>query len=343
MLNQSISIIEDLTRGLFICYHNTMSKNGILHYGDEIRVVAPSGSWKQEKTETYTNAKERLEQAGYRITFGSNIKSHDYLGTSYAQLRADDLNSAYSDDSVKAIIALHGGFFANEVLPLLDWEMICAHPKPFIGYSDNTVLVNALYAKTGQTNYLGPNFGTLGYLNAWQYSFDTLLQLLTSDIPTRLTPSPEWYENDTHHISTPWHVLQPGKAKGVLLGGNSQSFYLLQGTKYQPSFHEDFVIALESDELAGEYTLHEVSRSLESILQISGAREHLCGILIGRFKTNSHVQDTDLATIIEAKRLGDIPVVSNLDFGHTTPIASLPIGAMVDIRAIEGQAIIKFV
>lgn len=311
--------------------------------GDEIRVVAPSDSWKHEKTDTYTRAEERLVQAGYRVTFGNNIKSQNYLGTAFAQLRADDVNNAYKDDSVKAIIAMHGGFFANEILPLLNWEMIRTHPKPFIGYSDNTVLINALYAKTGQTNYLGPNFGTLGYLNAWQYGFDNLLQLLTFNMPTRLAPSSIWYEDDTSYISEPWNVIQPGETKAVLLGGNSQSFYLLQGTEYQPRFDENFIMALESDELAGNYTLHEISRSLESILQLPGAREHLSGILIGRFKTNSNVQDTDLITIIKAKNLGNIPVVSNLDFGHTTPIATLPIGRMVSIKTVDDQAIIEFI
>ncbi len=327
---------------VLICYDYSMLIHTNLHVGDEIRIVAPSDSWKNEKADIYTNAEERLTQAGYQVTFGDNIKSHDYLDTAFAQLRADDLNSAYRDDNVKAIMALHGGFFANEVLPLLDWEMIQAHPKPFIGYSDNTVLVNALCAKTGQTNYLGPNFGTLGYQHAWQYGFDNLLQILTTGGPVLLKPSLEWYENDLRHISAPCNVIQIGTAQARLLGGKSQSFYLLQGTEFQPSFDEDFVLALEADELAAEYTLHELTRSLESVLQLSEARKHLQGLLIGRFETNSQVDDIALAKIIKTKNVGNIPVVSNLDFGHTMPIATLPIGGMVKIDAQIDQTAIEF-
>jgi muramoyltetrapeptide carboxypeptidase len=320
-----------------------MPKNITLRPGDEIRVVAPSDSWKSERVEAYNKSAERLIKAGYRVTFGNNIKLVDYLGTASAKLRADDLNSAFEDDSVKAIMALHGGFFGNEVLPLLDWDLIREKFKPLIGYSDNTVLINALYAKTGLVSFLGPNFGTLGYQNAWQYGFDNFIKMLTHDTPIKLTGSPEWYEDDTMHTSTPWNVLQEGVAEAVLLGGNIQSFYLLQGTEYQPDLEKDFILAIEADELAGAYTLHEVSRSLESILQLPGARQHLRGILIGRFKTSSQVKNEDLSKIIDAKQLGNIPVVSNLDFGHTIPIATLPIGGILRINAKGSQVTIEFV
>jgi len=319
-----------------------MPQNFILRSGDEFRIVAPSDSWKNEKVVTYKKAAERLIQAGYRVTYGHNVKSQDYLGTASAQLRADDLNNAFRDENVKVIMALHGGFFENEILPLLDWDMIKEHPKPFVGYSDNTVLVNALFAKTGEANYLGPNFGTLGYENGWEYGFTTLLKILKSDRPVQLIHNPEWYENDIRYTAAPWDVVQAGMANAVLLGGNSQSFYLLQGTEYQPDLNTNFILALEADELAGEYTLHEVTRSLESILQLPGAREHISGIFFGRFKSSSKVTDTDLAKIIREKWFGNIPVISNLDFGHTTPIATLPIGGMVKIEAQDNQVTIEF-
>jgi muramoyltetrapeptide carboxypeptidase len=299
---------------------------------NEIRVIAPSDSWKAKREDSYARAQKRFEEAGYKISFGTNVKSILHLGTASAELRAKDFNNAFADKNVSAIIALHGGFSANEILPLINWDIVKNNPKPYFGYSDNTVLVNAIFAKTGNTAYLGPNFGTNGYEDLWQYSLNGVLQVLSNQIPYELKPSTQHVDDENIHNSDPWKVVQRGNGEGLLLGGNIQSFYLLQGTEYQPKFDKKYVLATEIDALPGEYSLQEFSRSLESILQLPDALQNLQGVLIGRFEMASKINDADLISVIRSKNLS-VPVVSNIDFGHTTPIATLPIGGAVRIDA----------
>lgn len=307
---------------------------------NEIRVIAPSDSWKAKREDSYARAQKRFEDAGYKISFGDNVKSVLHLGTAPAELRAKDFNDAFADKNVQAIITLHGGFSANEILPHIDWDIVKNNPKPLIGYSDITVLVNAIYAKTGNTAYLGPNFGTHGHKDLWQYSFDGVLKVLRNQVPYKLEPSPKHIDDESTYDSTPWNVIQEGIGKGILLGGNIQSFFLLQGTEYLPELDSDYILALEDDSLSKEYTLHGLSRNLESILQLPGACQNLKGIMIGRFETASKVYDADLLSVIRSKNLS-VPVISNLDFGHTTPITTLPIGGTVRIDARKDTSTIE--
>ena len=308
--------------------------------GDEIRIIAPSDTIKSERQQNYRRAQERLEALGYKVSYGNYLDSNIHLGTGHVKERAEDFNKAYADKHVKAVMCLHGGFAANEILPHINWNMVRDNPKPLVGYSDITVLLNALYAKTKTTNFLGPNLGTIGYENAWEYSLENLVAALQQTAPRDLEKSEVWYDSDVEAKTQPWKVLQKGSAEGILLGGNISTFYLLQGTEYQPSFDEHFILALEDDELLGEHTLHGFSRSFESILQLPNVRKNLKGVIIGRFETGSKVNQKDLISVVESKKLTNLPVISNVDFGHTVPMLTLPIGGQVSINA-GSEALIK--
>lgn len=299
---------------------------------NHLRIIAPSDSWKSKRVASYNRAEKRLVDAGYNITYGKNVKSLQHLGTASAESRAIDFNDAFAETDVDAIIVLHGGFAANEILPLIDWEVVKSNPKPFIGYSDITVLLNAIYAKTGSTSFLGPNFGTLGYEHLWEYSFEGVIQVLKNKQPYRVLPSREQIDNGVKSKPKSWHAVQQGTGQGVLIGGNIQSFFLLQGTEYQPDLKQDFILAVEDDSLTGEHTLHGFSRNLDSILQLPGARQNVQGIIIGRFESDSKVNDVELISVIKSKGV-DVPIICNVDFGHTMPIATLPIGAVVKVHA----------
>jgi muramoyltetrapeptide carboxypeptidase LdcA involved in peptidoglycan recycling len=308
-----------------------------LKNGDEIRVIAPSLSQSQlsKHMRQHERAKERLESLGYKVTFGKSINSKFHFGTAKAQDRAKDLNDAYEDKNVKAVLALNGGWSANEVLPYIDWNLLKANPKPLIGFSDITVLLNAIYAKTGNVGYLGPNYGTLGSMLSWRYSLDYLDKVLRQQAPLVLEKSKEWgvKRDKRKHKTKSWKILHAGQAEAVLIGGNVGTFYLLQGTDYQPSFDSEFILAIEDDDESGEYTAREFSRRLESILQLPNARKNLQGIIIGRFKPASKFKDSELESIISSKQLGDIPIVAGVDFGHTLPTVTLPIGGAIRISA----------
>jgi muramoyltetrapeptide carboxypeptidase len=306
-----------------------------LQSGDEIRVVAPSQSMRVNSRRQYDRAKKRLESLGYKITFGKSINNVLNFGTASATDRANDINDAYQDKNVKAILAMQGGWLVNETLPLIDWKLVQNNPKPLIGFSDITVLVNAIYAKTGNIGYLGPTYHIIGAMAEWQYTLGNLNNMLIQKPNTNLVKSRFWriWSDKKSHKTKKWQVLQSGEAEGVLIGGNLGSFYLLQGTEYQPSFQSKFILAIEDDDETGEYTAREFSRRFESLLQLPNVRKNLQGIIIGRFQPGGKVSENDITNIVASKRLGDIPVIFGVDFGHTLPMVTLPIGGKVKISA----------
>lgn len=308
--------------------------NSSLQPGDEIRIVAPSSAWNTDRAKQYERAKKNLEKLGFSVTYGNYLEPATHLDAVDIKLRAKDIHDAYRDNSVKAIMALNGGWLANSLLPCLDWDVIKANPKPFIGYSDITVLLNAIYAKTGNVGYLGPNLGTFGIKHEAEYTAENLRSVLCGKgKAVSLVPSKKWGEGKKRkqYITQPWEVIQPGSAEGTLIGGNIATLYLLQGTDYYPMFKEDTVLALEDDDEAGEYTTREFDRRLESILQQSNARKYIKAIVIGRFQSASKVAMEDIRQVIRSKNLKNIPVVANVDFGHTQPLLTLPIGGKMRI------------
>lgn len=315
-----------------------MSKSQPLQPGDEIRVIAPSSSKRNSQKRQYERAQDRLEALGYKISFGGSISKTLHQGTAKAEDRASDFNRAYADNSVKAVIAMHGGWAANEILPFIDWGVITANPKPLIGFSDITILLNAIYAKSGVVAYLGPNFASIGYMRSWQYTVDSLNAALRCEAQ-ELKASKLWGvgKEKKGHRTKPWKTLQAGTAQATLIGGNAGTLYLLQGTEYMPSFEEDFILAFEDDDQSGKYTAREFSRRLESLLQLPYVRDNMKGILIGRFQPDSKFTDAELESIITSKKLRDMPVISGIDFGHTLPMLTLPIGGTVNIKAKMGE------
>lgn len=305
----------------------------ILAKNDEIRVIAPSQSMSLVNNSGYERAKSRLESMGYKVTFGKNVANTFHLGTANRYDRAQDFNEAFAERSVKLVIALSGGWSANEILDLIDWDMVKRNPKPLVGFSDITVLLNAIYAKTGQRGFLGPNFSTIGRMPEWQYTLSNFAAVMNGNNEP-LVRSKRWgVAGLIRHQTKPWKVLNPGQVSELALGGNLGTFFLLQGTKYQPNFDQPFIFLLEDDDQSGKQTAKEFSRRFESLLQLPGFRQNLKGLVIGRFQPESRVFEKDIISIVNSKKLGDIPIVYNIDFGHTLPMLTLPIGGKVTISA----------
>jgi len=134
--------------------------------------------------------------------------------------------------------------------------------------------------------------------------------------------------------------MQEGKTKGNLVGGHLGTFCLLQGTKYMPSLLNKIVIIEEDAEPANP---KEFDRRLESLLQQPDA-DKISGILIGRFEQSYGMTQSLLSEIFKTKSiLADKPIIANMNFGHTEPHCTLPIGGKVEIMAQNSNASIKIV
>ncbi|WP_203362880.1 S66 peptidase family protein [Bacillus sp. REN10] len=312
-----------------------------LQPGDEVRIIAPSTSMAVVKGEQVKLATERLESFGFRVSFGRHVDEHDMFFSTSVENRIEDLHEAFRDPNVKAIFAAIGGYNANQLLSHIDYELIKANPKIVCGYSDITALQLAIYAKTGLITYSGPAFSTFGMKHLADYVVQGMLTALTNDAPFELETSDRWSDDKwyleqdqrTYYPNTGPLIMTEGKAEGRLIGGNLCTINLLQGTEFMPSL-KDAILFIEDD---NESHLMTFDRQLQSLLHLPDAKE-IKAVLIGRFQKESNVTESALVAMLKNKpELAHIPVVANLDFGHTDPLATLPIGGFAEVVVKNGK------
>ena len=311
-----------------------------LKIGDEIRVVAPSISIKVIGDDCRRIAKERFEAMGLKVSFGKNTidENFDMFASSEIKKRADDIMDAFRDKNVKAIFTIIGGFNSNQILPFLDYEIIKQNPKIICGYSDITALLGAIRAKTGLVTFYGPHYSSIGMLKGNEYTLNCLKEILFNG-KVIIKSSDEWSDDlwfkDQEHRefikNDGWWVLQGGTAEGELSGGNLCTYILLSGTPYQPKFVKDTILALEDCNYSFADD-KEFLRQLQSVAQ----REDFVNVkalVIGRFQKASNMTKEKLKYIVDnIPQLRQIPVIANVDFGHTTPITTLPIGGFCELK-----------
>ena len=302
-----------------------------LQPGDEIRVVAPSRSQAIIWEKTHHHAMSFWKKSGFNLTFSKNCRELDRYQSSSIASRIEDLHEAFRDPNVKMIITSVGGFNANQLLPYLDYDLIAQNPKILCGYSDITILENAIYAKTGLVTYSGPHYCTFGFDGEPEYTQKSFLDCLTKDEPLRITPS---------KTAKQYAVLQEGMCEGAVIEGNLCTINLLQGTSYMPDIR-DKVLFVEDDNIMGEYFSYEFERNLQSLLQIEGA-DTVRGIVFGRFEESCGMTLERINDIIRDKVPTNIPVISGVDFGHIFPIITFPIGGNVRIKASKDDIEIVF-
>ena len=151
-----------------------------LQAGDEVRIIAPSRSMTILGEDCKKLATERLEELGLKVTFGKHVMEADpdYMCAS-RDARVEDLNEAFKDKNVKAILTVIGGFNSNQLLDYIDYEAIKENPKIFCGFSDITALSNAIHAKTGLVTYSGVHYSSFGMLKGFEYSLEHFAQSWT--------------------------------------------------------------------------------------------------------------------------------------------------------------------
>jgi muramoyltetrapeptide carboxypeptidase len=102
------------------------------------------------------------EERGYRVKLAPNVHARDDYVAGDAQARADDVIALFADDDVDVVQMLRGGYGASQVVPLLDYAVIAANPKPFAGYSDVTALHVAIRQRTGLVTFYGLGLTSMG-------------------------------------------------------------------------------------------------------------------------------------------------------------------------------------
>mgnify|MGYP001566540767 CR=1 FL=1 len=306
-----------------------------LKVGDEIRVIAPAKSMgsmfiekKLDSTVTYFK-----ENFGVHITLGKHIFELNELETASLDHRLEDFHAAFKDKNVKAILTVLGGASSNQMLKHIDYDLTSDNPKIFCGLSDITALTNGIYAKTGLITYSGPHFTVFGHDKAREYTADYFRKCFFENETISIASSPIYFDErkgDAENITNDgWWIIEEGEATGTALGGNLITFNLLQGTEYFPVLSDSILFIEDNNK--------ESSRAFENHLQsliLQPSFKGVKGLVIGRFQQGSGLSKELLAKIIKTKpELEGIPIVANVDFGHTLPMITFPTGGKVQVDA----------
>ncbi len=311
-----------------------------LQPGDEIRVVAPARSLSLINKETRDIAVDNFNKLGLKVTFSDNCEESDQFLSSSVESRVKDLHDAFLDKNVKGIFTVIGGYNCNQILDELDFNMIKENPKVLCGYSDITALGNAIFAKTGLITYSGPHYSTLGMKKGLDYTMDYFKKCLMEDYEFQIVASEKWsdeawfldQENRNYITNSGMKIFKDGNIDGRIVGGNLCTFNLLHGTEYMPSL-DNSILFIEDDELSSAETFDRDLQSLIHQPEFSGVK----GIVLGRFQKEMNMTPEVIEAILKSKKkLKDLPIVFDVDFGHTTPQITFPIGGTCSLNTDMG-------
>lgn len=318
-----------------------------LKKGDEVRIIAPSRSLKIAKKSTIKIADERFKELGLKITYGQHINVCDDFFSSPVELRIRDMHDAFLDKNVKGIFTVIGGFNSNQLLKYLDFNLIKQNPKVFCGFSDITALQNAIFAKTNLATYYGPHYLSFGEKHYFDFTLKNFKKCLMEDGEFDVLPSEEWSDDPWYQDQNKRNLIKnsgfiainKGKAEGVIVGGNLCTLNLLQGTEYFPQL-KDSILFIEDDHEVSFQTFDRDLQSLIHLPEFDGVK----AVVIGRFQKESTVEESLLFKIIKSKQeLEKIPVIADVDFGHTSPKITFPIGGLARIEVKEKESSIKII
>jgi len=318
-----------------------------LRTGDRLAAVTLSWGGPGTFPRRYEAGVRQLEVAfGVEVAPTANaLREPDWIARNPAA-RADDLMAAFADPGIAGIVATIGGEDSIRTLPCLDLDVIRANPKVFLGFSDSTI-THCACLRAGLTSFYGPsimagfgeNTGPFPYLleGARRTLFEPEAPLVWPENDDGWTVEYlEWADpslQDTPRTLTPttrWRWLGGLAAEGPIVAGCLEVLEWLRGTEWFPDL-EGSVLAIETSE-EGPPPAH-VARFLRT-LAVTGMLERLAAIVFGRPGGGAIAPDDHEAydaSILEVVRdeegLADLAIVTGVDFGHTDPTWTIPIGA----------------
>lgn len=293
-----------------------MTQPPCLKPGDTIAVVAPAGPIASR--DVFDRGIAALERMGFRTRSGGCVfQSYRYLAGSDA-CRADELIQAIEDPSVKAIIALRGGYGCARLIPLLDDRRVRKNCKIFMGFSDLTTL-HLFFNNCGWITFHGPMAANDALAEISEEREKHLVSLLT-DPGYRPALRFSQVESRSH-----------GVAEGVLTGGCLSLVAASLGTPYEIRT-EGKILFLED---TGEPP-YRIDRMITH-LRLAGKLDSAAGVLLGQFSDcGAPAEDYSIDDVLRDVLSGlDIPILANFPAGHIRDNWTLPLGVRARIDANE--------
>jgi len=315
-----------------------------LKKGDTLGIVATSTTINVAGEESVKRGYDYLRSKGFKIVEAPNCRKTYGHAAGTIQKRVDALHQMFENPEIDGIMAFWGGFQSHQLLEYLDYKLIKRNPKPFIGYSDTTALGVGIFAKTGLVTFSGPAVVTFTSPKVIPYSWEYFEKVLMSGkTPLTIKPSAtytdnKWYLRKDKKVilekAEGWKTYNSGKAEGQIIGGNLGTMLLLNGTDYWPDLRGK-ILFVEEDE---EETSKTIDRLFTKLRQI-GTFDQIKGLVVGRFQTETEFSKKDSFEMIlkDALKGYDIPVLYDVDFGHTQPLLTIPMGIRCRLDAGKKQ------
>lgn len=325
-----------------------------LRPGDTVAAISLSSGVASVFPHRYEAGKRQFERAfGVRVIETPHALREDEWLRRNPAARADDLHWALARPDVKGIVSTIGGSDSVRILPHLDPEVIRASPKIVMGFSDTTITLTALL-RAGVVAFHGPAFMTDLAENGGLHPFvrESVRRTLFAAEPAPWAAAPEWTEERLEwgepanqarrrafRPNPGWRWLQGGAAaEGHVMGGSVEVLEFLKGTRWWPGpeLWRGAVLLLETSEEVPPP--HWVGWWLRNYGQ-QGILEELSALLLARPMGYGPEQARELERgvleVLADFGREDLPVVANLDAGHTSPQMVVPLGCRVRVDPVE--------
>jgi len=281
-----------------------------LKSGDTIGIVAPSDSISKKNKIQFEKGLNFIESMGFKIKFGEYPFCNENGDQRRYEEKAQDINEMFANKEIKAIICAQGGENSKNILPFLDYDTIKENPKPFIGMSDITCILNAIYKKTGLVTFHGNDI-IFGFgRDPKKYDIEEFKQKFIKQIFDKINPNSDW------------KILNSGIAAGILIGGNLFCFLQLAGTEFFPD-PENKILFIEEYKPTSEQFI-----SMIHLLKDLGIFDKIKGLIIGHI---DGLNEESVNIVSNVLKEYDFPIIKIEEFGHNTPNTVIPVGMEVKI------------
>ena len=283
---------------------------------------------------SYEKGKRLLQERGYRVVEGKHVREAMLLFAGEDRDRADDLNRAFADNSIDAVICVQGGAGSARILPYIDFELIARNPKIFIGYSDVTALQLAMLERCGLVTFYGPMVATEFGRVFTPFTDENFFQMLATS-----QGSIELRNRPRRKMLT----LCSGEAQGRLVGGCLSIFVATLGTEWEVDTRDKILFFEDIDERP-----HRIERYLTQLL-LANKLQVAKAILFGTFTrceytgrhdhAGPHVRTLDIIRdrVLPLQK----PCVYGLQFGHVREKLTLPNGGYAFLDATQQRVIVE--
>jgi muramoyltetrapeptide carboxypeptidase len=295
--------------------------------GGTIGVAAPASPY--DMRSELERGVEWWQARGYRVKLAPGIHDRDDYVAGDARRRAEDLHALFADPEVDVVEVLCGGFGSSEILPHLDFDLIGANAKPFVGYSDITSLHVPIRQRAGFPTFYGPGLMGVGAKETSDFTRERLLKVLGGDVTGPVPPDP-----DDPYV----RAIAPGRASAPLVGG---CLWLLLQTLATPwELETDGAILFFEDTHAPPYYVDGQLTQLRH----AGKLDQVVGVVVGdMYRCDYGDLPRDVSDWRAGKSIEDVldkhlaglgvPVLYKLPLGHGKHLASIPLGVRCTLDA----------